>query len=171
MPAPNHMVAFASKSEISAFDFSDWPNGTPVACLENKSWYFLDKSSSAVADSENVLTSVSGKFVKDRATSFATAKPSTAPLFVGQELTVLLDTGTITQRLIRYVAINTTSSASGWVATGGSAVHADDSPSFYGIVPDFIGQEWNDDFNRNYYKAVDYGNGLEWANIGATAGT
>ena len=170
MPAPNHMVAFNTKAEISAFDFSTWPNGTPVACLENKSWYFLDKSSSATADSENVLTSASGRFIKDRETSFSTSLPSTAPLFIGQELTVLLDAGTITQRLIRYVAINT-SSVSGWVATGGSTINADDSPSFYGIVPDFIGQEWNDNFGFNYYKAVDYGNGLEWANIGATTGT
>ena len=170
MPAPNHMVAFATKSEISAFDFSGWPNGTPVACLENKAWYFLDTSSSATADSENVLTSASGRFIKDRATSFSTAKPSTAPLFVGQELTVLLDAGTITQRLIKYIATNT-SSVGGWVITAGSAVNANDTPSFYSMSPDFIGQEWNDNFNFNYYKAVDYGNGLEWANIGAVIGT
>ena len=171
MPAPNHMVAFASKSEISAFDFSTWPNGTPVACLENKSWYFLDKSSSAVADSENVLTSASGRFIKDRATSsFSTAKPSITPLFIGQELTVLLNVGTPTERFLYYIAIGINSS-SDWKIVSGSVINAPDTPQFYTFSPEFIGQEWNDNFNGNYYKAVDLGNGLVWSNLGIVVGT
>lgn len=170
MPNPYHMVTFATKTDISAFDFSTWPDGTPVACLENKSWYFLDKSSSATVDSENVLTSTSGRFIKDRVTSFATVKPSIIPAFVGQELTVLLNVGTPTERFLYYIATGT-NSPTDWKIAGGSAINAPDTPNFYTFSPEFTGQEWNDNFNGSYYKAVDFGNGLVWSNLGIVLGT
>lgn len=169
MPNPYHMVTFATKADISAFDFSTWPDGTPVFCKETNSWFVLDTSSTATADGENVLTSASGRLLKQTAkiqNTFTTSVPTAAPQFIGERLTVRLSSPL--ERTIEYLAIGTTSSAD-WIITGGSPIDSDDTPVFYGFSPDYVGQIYSDSLTPATHISTRNNNGdLVWLNVTGT---
>lgn len=174
MPNPYHMVTFATKTDISAFDFSTWPDGTPVFCKETNSWFVLDTLSTATVDGENVLTSASGRLLKQTAeiqNKFTTSIPTTTPQYVGEKLTVVLDQGTVLQRTVEYLAIGTTSSAD-WLITGGSSIDSDDTPGFYGFSPDYVGQIYSDSFTPATHISTRDNNGnLVWLTVTGTIST